>query len=188
MHRIGGNIGSGLKLAAYIAAGASVAAISGALLAFAGSYFSLEVRAAVASVLALAAVLLGSVGLFHRRIPLIQRDRETPRGWLQASAISWALRNGAAIGFGAGTRLGVWLWYVIPFGAFVSGNIVVGVVGYGAYGLARTGGAGLLVIAQNRYRGMPVWRQVLRQSARARRIADAQLLLVGVVVLLVLGV
>jgi hypothetical protein len=146
-----------------------------------------DTRALVASIAGLLAVVFGLLGVFHVRIPLIQIDRETPYGWLQGSPISWALRNGAAIGFGAWTRLGVWLWYLIPLGALLSASPIVGAVGYGAYGLARTGGAGLLLLVQERHRGVPVWLRVLRQSSRARRLADAQLLLVGISTLLIAG-
>ncbi len=187
MHRTGRKIGLGSKLAVYVFAGTAAAAIAGAALALAGSLLTVEARTVIASVAALAALFLGSAGLLQFRIPLIQVDRETRYGWLHGSPLSWALRNGAAIGFGAGTRLGVWLWYLIPIGAMVSGNVFIGVVGYGAYGLSRTGGAGLLLMLQSRHRNIPVWLRVLRQSARARRFADAQLLLVGFAVLLVVG-
>lgn len=187
MHRTGQKAGIGSKLTAYVLAGVTAAAITGALLGALGGLMTGEARALVASAAGLLAVSLGVAGVLRVRVPLLQIDRETPYGWLRGSPIAWALRNGAAIGFGAGTRLGVWLWYLIPIGAVVSGSAVVGAVGYGAYGLARTGGAGLLLLVQERHKGIPVWLRVLRQSARARRLADAQLLLVGASALLILG-
>lgn len=177
----------GAKLAVYVLAGTVAAALAGAILGALGGLLTGEARALLASVAALIAVALGFAGVLHVRVPLLQIDRETPYGWLQGSPTSWALRNGAAIGFGAGTRLGVWLWYLIPLGALLSGSPVIGAMGYGAYGLARTGGAGLLLLVQERRQGVSVWLRVLRQSARARRLADAQLLLVGVSALLIVG-
>lgn len=79
----------------------------------------------------------------HARRPL-QCDRETPKEWVWRGPVVWPLLNGAALGFGATTRLGFWLWYAIPGGAFLMGDPTVGAAIWGAYGFTRTSSAVVL--------------------------------------------
>jgi uncharacterized membrane protein len=52
--------------------------------------------------------------------------------------------NGAAIGFGATSRLGFWLWYAIPIGSFLLASPIAAAGIWMAYGIARTASAGLI--------------------------------------------
>jgi len=107
------------------------------------------VRAAVVTVFALVGLMIGTLEVLGKRVPILQRDGETPISWLAKSPYLWAVQNGASLGVGAGSRLGFWLWYVIPVGAFASGTPMVGAACFGLYGLVRAGGvAGLLRIVQ----------------------------------------
>jgi hypothetical protein len=187
VHRTGFKSGPFRKLGVYVAFGFGAAALAGFLLGILGSALGDDARAVIATVIAVGAIVVAVLELLGRRVKLVQLDRETPRDWLARSPLGWAALNGTAIGIGAGTRLGVWLWYVVPLGALLSGDPVLGMIGYGAYGLTRTAGAGGIMLLQARYSDRPIWLRVLRESARARRIASAQLLFVASLTLLVLG-
>jgi hypothetical protein len=125
----------------------------------------------------LAATLLGlaAVGgrelVSRRLVPPPQLDRETAVGWLELGPYRWAVRNGAALGLGATSRLGYWLWYLVPVGAFAAGTPLLGAVVYGAYGLVRSlpalplyldmrGGTGRLSRALLEH--YPTWRRAER--------------------------
>ncbi len=185
MHRIGNNRGAGAKLTLYVLAGTASGLVAGAALGAIGGLLSPDTRAAIATVLALGAMGVGILELAGRRLRLIEVDRETPYVWLRQGPLSWAIRNGATIGLGARTRIGFWLWYVIPAGALVGGSPLLGALGYGLYGLTRTLGAGgLFVLGRS---GRATGLEILRQSNRARSIASAQLLVVGLASFIILG-
>lgn len=111
--------------------------LPGALLGVAGTVLPLEVRVALACVLALVAVLIGSVELLGAGVRLPQFDRETPQRWLNKGALNWALLNGSFLGIGATSRIGFWLWYVVPLSAFLFADPVLGATIYGAYSVVR---------------------------------------------------
>jgi hypothetical protein len=175
------------KLTVYVMAGTTSGATAGAMLGLAGGQLTSSTRAAIATLLGIVAVVVATLEVLGHRVPLVQRDTETPHGWLAAGPLLWALRNGWSLGLGAGSRLGFSLWYVIPVGAFLSGRPLVGALGYGLYGLTRTISAGGLVILQNRYEDVPMFSHVLRLSPRARAVASAQLAAVGLITILVMG-
>jgi hypothetical protein len=66
-----------------------------------------------------------------------QLDRETDRNWLRHRNWRTAALNGAALGLGLTTRIGYWLWYLLPVGILVLGDWRAGVVLYGTYGAVR---------------------------------------------------
>lgn len=185
MYRTQRGRSEGLRLAAYAAAGLAAAALAGALLGLLGSLVPGAVRAALAVVLALAAICIALLELSGRRVPLVQIDRETPYGWLAPGPLLWAWRNGAALGFGARTRLGFWLWYAIPLGSFLAGSVWLGALGYGLYGLTRTLGVAGLLRWERLGRFNDV--EVLRSSAAARTVTDVQLLALGIVAAIFVG-
>lgn len=187
MHRTGFKSGPFRKLGIYVVFGCGAAALVGFCLGLLGGTLGADVRASVATIVAVGAIVVAMLELSGRPVRLVQLDRETPRDWLGGSPLRWAALNGMAIGIGAGTRLGVWLWYVIPLGALLSGDPTLGTIGYGAYGFTRTAGAGGIMLLQARYSDRPIWLRVLRGSVRARRIASAQLLFVACLALLVVG-
>jgi hypothetical protein len=127
-----------MRILAYVIGGAGAGIAAGAILGLLGSAASDVVRAGAAVITAVVGIAVGAVELTGRRVPMIQHDRETPFYWKHTGAIGWALRQGAALGFGARTRLGFWLWYVIPVGALISASPLLGAAGYGLYGFTRT--------------------------------------------------
>ena len=170
--------GARARIAFYVGAGFTTAALAGALLGLAGSALSAQARGGIAAVAAALAIVVGLLDLVGLPVPLFQIDRETPYRWKEKGPVGWALRNGAALGLGAGTRLGFWLWYVIPVGALLCASPALGAAGYGAYGLTRTlAVAGMLSLYR---RGAASPTAVLRFSTDARLIAAAQLLAVGI--------
>jgi hypothetical protein len=175
-------------LIAYVLTGTIVGATAGALAGAAGSLLTADGRSALGALFALAAAGLGLVELTGHRVVLIQIDRETPYAWLEAGPVRWAIRNGANLGFGGLTRLGFWLWFVIPVGAVLSGRPLIGALGWGAYALVRTASAGWLLLLVDRRRLDPEKGDVLlREVSRARVATSAQLLAIGLSALLAIG-
>jgi hypothetical protein len=173
------------RILAYVIGGLVAGLAAGAILGLLGSAFSDAIRAAAAVVLALVVIIVGTVELTGLRVPMIQVDRETPFNWRHAGPIGWALRQGAAIGFGARTRLGFWLWYVIPIGAFISASPLLGAVGYGLYAFTRTVSVTGIVSLQN-LRDMSGVR-IMEFKSDARVITNVQLIIIGLATLVVAG-
>lgn len=171
----------------YVLAALGIGLAAGGALGWAGSHLAFEARALIGAVLAVIAIGIGLVELSGRRVPLVQLDRETPAEWIERGPTQWALRNGLAIGFGGGTRLGFWLWYVVPLGAFLSGSVVVGAVGYGCYSLIRTLSVGgmMWLFERGRIDREGVW--VLEFFDQARTMAATQLVVVGLATLVLFG-
>jgi hypothetical protein len=160
----------------------------GTVLGAAGSLLSLEVRLAIGSVLALLAIAAGSLELLGRRIQLPQLDCETPRHWVDKGALRWAIQNGLALGFGATSRIGFLLWYVVPLGALLSGGPVLGATIYGAYGLVRGVAAPLMMLVMvRRLKEVNFPRWLILHNTPARVLAARQLVLLGVTVVIVVG-
>jgi hypothetical protein len=61
--------------------------------------------------------------------------------------LGWATRNGLALGIGATSRIGFWLWYVMPVTALLSASPLAGAAIYGLYGALRAGGVWVLLLA-----------------------------------------
>jgi hypothetical protein len=114
------------------------AALSGALVfaavAEAGALFPPLSRGLVASV---AAVVLISTG-FSREEP-VQWNAETPSSWLERENLLVAAWNGLALGAGFVTRLGFWLWWMLPLVVFETASAPDGLLVGAAYGLTRVG-------------------------------------------------
>jgi hypothetical protein len=119
----------------FVAAGATAGALAGAALGAAGAL--LPQRGVMVFALAwLGAALLLADGAW-RRLPLPQRDKETPKAWMDQPRLVWAVKNGASLGFGALTRIAFPVWFAIPAASLLSGGPVPGGGIYGAYGMAR---------------------------------------------------
>ena len=185
MHRTKRKIGATGKLAVYVTAGTLSAAAVGAGLGVVGGALGPSTRAEVAAALAVVGLVFAALGLGGRPLRPLQFDRETPYAWLAPGPVSWSIRNGSAIGIGAFTRLGYWLWYAVPLGALLSASPLLGGIGYGAYALARTGGAGIQMELERR--GLASELDILRLGGRARLIADFQLLLLCLVTIGAVG-
>jgi hypothetical protein len=175
-------------LIVYVVTGTLVGAAAGAFTASAGSLLTTEARSALGALFALAATAIGLAELTGHRVSLVQIDRETPFSWLLAGPVKWAARNGVTLGFGAFTRLGFWLWFVIPVGAIVSGSPLIGSLGWGAYAFVRTASAGWLLLLTDRRRLDPEkGHTLLQELGRARVAASVQLFAVGLLALLASG-
>jgi hypothetical protein len=118
--------------------GAVVFASVGAL----GAAFEPDTRAALA---ALSAIVVAVSAAARPRRPW-QRDTETPQRWLLREGLSVAIRNGTALGAGAATRIGFWLWWTLPPLVFASGRPTVGLATGACYGATRLGASSLIAL------------------------------------------
>lgn len=162
-------------------------ALLGAALGWLGSLISVDVRTAVATLGGMAAILVGISELTGHRIGLAQCDRETPQKWIHTGALPWALRNGVALGTGVFNRIGFWLWYAIPIGAFLSGSPLLGAVVYGAYSCTRGMAVWPIMYILGPRLG-PDWADwLLRQKDVARLVTALLLLHLGIAALIIIG-
>lgn len=177
------------KAVVYTAATALAAALAGACLGGLGSLLPASVRVALGSLLGLAAVVVGGAELIGRPLGLIHRDCETPQRWVHAGAVRWAAVNGAALGVGATSRIGFWLWYAVPLGAVLAGDPALGAALYASYGLVRGGSVWALLLLPRRLgmRGDQLGIWLIQRDRLAHTLTAAQLVLLGVVVVLVVG-
>ncbi|MBX6765104.1 MAG: hypothetical protein IRY88_15715 [Rubrobacteraceae bacterium] len=162
--------------------------LSGAALGAAGILLPFEVRVAVASLLALVALAIGSLELLGRKVPLPQFDRETPQRWLHKGALTWALLNGSFLGVGVTSRIGFWLWYVVPLGAFLFADPALGAAIYGAYSVARGAAVWAIILGLNIGLLGDDWQErFIARFPAAQTIAACQLVLVGLVGTITIG-
>jgi hypothetical protein len=174
------------KAIAYALASAVAGLVAGAILGTAGGLLPLDIRLAMGSILAIAAIVIGSLELAGRRTQLLQIDCETPQRWMNRGALQWATRNGLTLGFGATTRIGFWLWYVIPLGAFLVGDPIAGAVIYGAYGLVRALGAPAMLLGMTRLK-TDFSDRLIEVHGAARVLTAGQLVILGVATAIVVG-
>lgn len=166
----------------------SIAGIgSGIALGMMGSFVGLDVRVAVASLLTLVAIGLGSVELLDRRVQPLQCNHETPQQWVDEGPFRWAIKNGLTLGCGATSRIEFWLWYVIPFGALLVATPLGGAAIYGVYGFLRGVAVWAIIAGLHLRRNKEGAAWLLRYTSIARTIAAGQLLFVGAVVAVVIG-
>jgi hypothetical protein len=188
VHRNQAGRGWHTKLLVYVASGAAAAAIVGAALGAIGNLLDVDARAGIATLLALAALAVGTAEASGRHARPWQLDRETPQQWLHAGPIQWAARNGAALGIGATTRIGFWSWYVIPAVAVLAGEPGFGASLFATYAVARTTSAWGLIVAGRRAGDFQRLADKLRESApRMRRVMGAQLAAIAAVTIAVVG-
>jgi hypothetical protein len=174
------------KAVVYSLSSAFAGLVVGALLGIAGSFLPLGFRGAIGSALAVIAVVAGSLELFGRRIKPLQFDCQTPRRWMQEGPLRWAIRNGLALGFGATSRVGFLLWYVVPLGALLFGSPAFGAAIYGTYGLVRGVAAPLILLGMIRKKAdFSDW--FPKQNKPMQVLAAGQLVLLGVTVAIALG-
>ncbi|MBA2346457.1 MAG: hypothetical protein H0V83_15470 [Rubrobacter sp.] len=174
------------KAIVYSLSSALAGLVTGAALGVVGGLLALDLRLAIGSILALAAVAVGSLDLFGRHVLLPQFDCETPQRWVHKGPLRWATRNGLVLGFGATSRIGFWLWYTIPLGAFLVGAPAFGAVIYGTYGLIRALGAVFILL------GILGWKidvsdWLIEHYGVARALAAGQLVFLGVATTIVVG-
>lgn len=128
---------------------------------------------------------VGIAGLVSGSRPL-QCDRETPVAWVKKGPIAWPLLNGAALGFGATSRLGFWLWYFIPIGAFLMAQPLMGAAIWAAYGFTRTASAGLVWHRYSRsHEGE--WEELLARRAVAGALTSVLTVTLGLALFVLVG-
>jgi hypothetical protein len=174
------------KAAVYTLASAVAGLVAGAALGIVGGLLPLDLRLAVGSILAIVAVAVGSLELFGRRVQPLQFDCETPQRWINKGAWQWATRNGLTLGFGATSRIGFWLWYVIPLGAFLIGDPLASAVIYGTYGLVRALGAVVILLGMIRLK-TDISDRLVEGYDTAQVLAAGQLVFLGVATAIVVG-
>lgn len=118
----------------FFVSGCSLAACTGLVLAGFGSLLGSPLRESLAGVAAIGVL----AGALRRDLPW-QLNRDTALSWLYFHDWRTAAFNGAELGAGFPTRMGLWLWYAIPLGAFASGDPLAGALIYGTYAAVRLG-------------------------------------------------
>jgi len=159
----------------FAASGLSAGALVGAAFGALGRFISWSPAATVLSALVFAA--LGLSDLLGFRPRLLQRDRETPKSWVDRHHLVWALLNGTSLGSGATTRLGFVAWYWLPLGCLGAGSAGGGALVWGSYGVVRCVPALLMAIRQAAPEdGGRVQRRLLLSYPRARGASDVALI------------
>lgn len=169
---------------AFILTTTATGSAAGATLGLVGGALARDVRLALLKLLAVGAFGLGWLDLAQHGVRVLQFDRETPPPWTSAGALRWAIRNGYLLGLGALSRLGFWLWFVVPIGSLLAGEAIGGACLYGTYGLVQ-GGAVCLLMVGRRWGiggslGIHVW--LVSQMGRARTLAALLLITDGTAV------
>ena len=174
------------KAVVYSLSSALAGLVAGAVLGTLGSLLPLGSRLAAGSVLAVVAIAVSGLEVLGRRIQPPQFDCETPQRWVHKGPLRWAIQNGLALGFGATSRIGFWLWYSIPLGAFLVGDPGLGAVVYGTYGLVRGLGAVFILLVMLRLE-LDISDWLIRRYGAARALAAGQLIFLGVSTSIVVG-
>lgn len=112
-------------------------AIVGIALGEAGRYVPSGSRAGIATLLAVAGLVIGMTEVLGHRVRPLECSRETPRRWVSQGSVAWASKNGLTLGSGMASRVGFWMWYAVPAGALLFASPRLGAVLYGTYGLTR---------------------------------------------------
>jgi hypothetical protein len=90
------------------------------------------------AVLFIGALLATLIGLWLKGKPW-QLDRETAMRWLSYRDWRTAALNGGMLGLGFTTRIGFWLFYLVPILAMAVHSVLLSALIYGAYGVSRIG-------------------------------------------------
>jgi hypothetical protein len=139
------------------------------------------------TVLALAAIGLGLAGIAGYGLRPLQCDGETPKDWVQRGPVTWPVLNGAALGVGATSRIGFWLWYAIPAGCFLLANPLVGAAIWATYGFVRTACVSVIWLIGATRPDIDTTVALLRQRDRARTTATTLLLILGLAMFFLVG-
>jgi len=161
----------------------------GVLLGFLSSNVPLAFRVAFASILAVIGIVMAVLEFADRCSKPLQWDREPPKQWVHRGPLHWAPWNGATLGIGVMSRVGFWLWYVVPVGAFLIGDALFGALLYGMYGLTRGAAVFAIILGLSRWiQGDDVGMWLIRRNPRGRIVASATLGVVSAVVMLTVGI
>ncbi len=177
-----------LKALAYVLSPTGVGLVVGTLLGVAGSLMPLTLRTPAIMIASVAGTVLGASGLVGHPVPLVQIDRETPASWVDRGPYFWAVTMAGLLGWGASTRLGFWLWYVIPPASILCGSWTAGALIYGTYGLARGGWVLIYLARSTGAKGSVDAISTLARYGVARNIAYWTLTLFSVLTFVAVGV
>lgn len=164
-----------LKVTSALAGGTISGLLAGGLLGFAGSGASADARSGLGTLLAIGGIFIWLANRAGRAVRPWQRDAETPLAWLSISPYAWSLLHGAALGVGATTRIGYWLWYAVPSAAYLSGSATAGATIYGMYGFSRMLTVAVAAIHAVRQEGDAGHRLFMRHAEASRYMSLALL-------------
>ena len=188
MYRDGSRRGWFGAASLFVLASAAAGGAAGFVLGLLGSSVGTSPRLAVASLLALTGTAVGAVELAGRPVALLQVDCETPKRWVEDGPVRWAVKTGGALGLGGTSRIGFWLWFVVPLGALLVGDPLLGAAIYGTYGLVRgLGPWGIILGEMLAGRGGDTSWSLLERREVARGAASAHLVFVGVALVGIIG-
>lgn len=169
-----------------IVAATMTAATTGAALAWASRFIPIHIRMLLLVIFAVCGALGVLVELTVNVKILPQRDRETKQKLLSHGPHLWAVENGALLGIGFVSRLGTWLWLVLPVGVILSGDVRAGAMVYGIYGFTRLLVPSILATAAHRHPSINISAGVL--NLRPPTMEACNLAFVGICATIVLGV
>ncbi len=141
VHRTGDDRAMWVKATLHALGAAVGGAILGAGVAQLGAALSPADRAAAGSLLGAALAVVSML-----RLPVLERNTETPQSLLRLGSVGWSVANGALLGTAVTNRIGYWLWYAVPIGCFVSGEPLAGAAIWGVFVCARL--ATIIVVAR----------------------------------------
>jgi hypothetical protein len=144
-----------------VGAAAATSAALGALTGLIGAALPAAARVAVFAVLTAALLVAAAT-----RATVWQHDVETPLSWLDDEDWRVVAKNGATLGMGFPTRLGTWLFYLIPLAGMLSGEVAAAALIYLAYGAGRVG-LSLATVAQRPRRWLIRRSTAIRTTTRA---------------------
>ena len=102
-------------------------------MALVGSVVPAQPRIGAATI---AAWVIAAGALFSpRRLP--EMNRETKQSLLHQGPLQWAALNGALLGIGFTSRIGYWVWYLIPLTCFIASSPETGAALWGTYAFTR---------------------------------------------------
>jgi hypothetical protein len=171
--------------AIFLAVSVLVGAVAGATLGAAGQLVAMPIR----GVVGVSALLAIAVAAVSRRLPW-QLERETSIRWLEYQDWRTAAYNSASLSLGFATRIGFWMFYLVPIGAFMTGSALKGTLVYSIYGGARS--VASLVLAAAAMRSAHITDRVLNLYVSLRTVGDIAFFmlagyLVGATVTLITG-
>jgi len=169
------------SLASAVAAGVLAGAGGGAV----GGLVPLAVRVSVGTILATVLVVMPL--LLPRRMP--QLNRETEQDLLSLGPIKWAVVNGFLLGLGFASRIGFWVWYLVPLGCVILGSPVPAAIVWATYGCVRLGAASVLAWHMHRRQDLisSLHDRVVSFRPAARRYANPAAVALAAVLALWLG-
>lgn len=96
--------------------------------------------------------------------------------------------NGATLGVGASTRIGFWLWYVVPFAALLFGNPLLGAMIYGTYATVRGMAVWGILLVLPYLVGEDTHSWLVSHIKSARLVTASLLVLLAVVSAIIVGI